>query len=403
MGVGLKSGSSYVEPPTITTVWPSSPAAEAGWQQNDTIIAMNGTPVETQAQLQFLLKPRYAGEKVTLSVRRGTNDSAEEFDSEITLADKLAPFRHSFLGILPATSSDDEGVEVGEVWPAGPAAEAGILPLDRIRKIGTHPIRSLPEAWAALQNLQPGEAVKIALLRGSDELTLQSKLSTLPEQILAKLSATIGDIQPMEPLEPQLLKLPEFPQEAHFLEPKTPESQRPGLVIWLGSGKEDEEQALFESWQESCQREGIILVVARPGADSGWQSDDLEYLEQLTRLATSRFRPHPRQTVLAGQDKGGQLAYALAFKSRRIFSGVISDNAPLPRTLQIPENTPSGQLAVLSILPQNSTFATLVKHDIGQLRQEGYPVSRLMRSPSPELDDATIATIGRWIVGLNRF
>ena len=97
------------------------------------------------------------------------------------------------------------------------------------------------------------------------------------------------------------------------------------------------------------------------------------------------------------------MAYALAFKERRTFSGVIADNAPLPRTLKVPENSPSGSLAVLSILPGNSTFASLVKHDNEQLRQEGYPVSQFDRPASSHLDDSTSATIGRWIAGLNRF
>ncbi|QEG35571.1 PDZ domain-containing protein [Bythopirellula goksoeyrii] len=406
LGIGLKSGSSYTEPPTITTVWPASPAAEAGWQPNDTIVAADGTAVETQSQLQFLLKPRYAGDSITFSLRRGSGETAEEFDSEITLAGQLAPYRHSFFGILPAADGKAEGIDVAKVWPNSPAEVAGVRAGDRITKIGSTAVPTAPAAWAAMLNLQPGETVEVSLQRGDQELSLQTKLSALPEEILSQSllrTSSKSSTEEFKALEPQLLKLPEFPQEAHYLQPKLSDSQRPGLLIWLSSEKGDDEEAMFDAWQKVCQTNGIILLVARPGSETGWQSEDLEYLQQLVKLATIRFRPTPRQTILGGQQKGGQLAYALAFKDRRTFSGIIADNAPLPRTLQVPDNSPGGQLVVLSILPGNSTFATLVKHDNEQLRQEGYPVSQIERPAGTVLDDATIENIGRWIAGLNRF
>ena len=388
LGIGLKPGSPYFEPPTIVTIWPASPAAEAEWQPDDTIVAVNGNAVETQTQLQFFLKPRYAGETLTVSLRRGTGKTAEEFDTEITLTDQLAPYRHAFLGILPVTTAESEGIKVRAVWPDSPAAAAGILNNDLVTKIGDHFVTSLPMAWAAMQNMQPAETIQISLMRGEQELSLQAKLSKLPETILSEEYFTVPTADnteqeaaiSSEPLEPQLLKLPEFSQEAFYLEPKT--SQR-GLLIWLGSGKADEEGALFDAWQEICQHSGITLLVARPGSEAGWQSEDLEYLEQLSKLAIARFRPSPRQTVMGGHGKGGQLAYALAIKQRRAIGGIIADNAPLPRTLKLPENSPSGLLAVLSILPHNSTFATLVKHDTQQLREAGYPVSQLEARGKP--------------------
>ncbi len=402
MGVSFKSGSPYTEPPLIATVWPGSPAAEAGWKPNDTIIAVNGAAVDSQNQLQFHLKPSYAGDKLTFSLRRGVGESAEEYDSPIVLSGKLASYRHSFLGILPATS-EGEGIKVEHVWPESPAAAAGIQPQDRITKIGDHATPTLSKAWIAMHNAQPGETIEIDLEREGEVESLPVKLTSLPEEILKESLFSDPRNDSNEQLEPQLLKLPEFAQEAYFIQPKTPEAERPGLVIWLGSGNEDEERIMFDSWQKDCQERGIILVIVRSASESGWMSDDMEYLEQLTRLAVSRFRPHPRQLIIAGQGKGGQLAYALAFKQLGIANGVIADNAPLPRTLKLPDNSPNRQLAVLSILPEGSTFTSLVKHDNEQLREEGYPVSQLERPTGPMLDQTTISAIGRWIAGLNRF
>jgi hypothetical protein len=88
------------------------------------------------------------------------------------------------------------------------------------------------------------------------------------------------------------------------------------------------------------------------------------------------------------------------------FAGVVSGNAPLPRTLKFPENSPNNQLAVLSIQAEDSNFAVLIRDDIGKLREAGYPVSvwQVAANASSEggLDDDAISAIARWIAGLGR-
>ncbi len=410
LGIAMKAGSQFFEPPTIVTVWPGSPAAEADWQAGDTIIAVNGKGVTTQSQLQYLTKPLYAGDKLTVSLRRGTGDKAEEFDSEITLVAELPPYRHAFLGILPKAPADKQKepmVVVAHVWPESPAASAGMRAGDRLTKLGETKITNLATALLAMKGLQPEKEIAVVVVRDEKELKLTAELATVPEGILSRIDfGSEEKVAASEPRELETLKLPQFPQEAKFLAPEK-KSAAPGLLIWLAEQDEKEELALVKAWQASCDAEGLVLLLARPGGENGWEFEDLEYLDQLARTARGRFDADPQRTVIAGSGKAGQLAYALGLRRAEDFSGVIADNAPLPRTMKIPENSPGAALSLLTILPANSSFAPLVKQDIAQLRKAGFPVSVLERpaatDDNQQLDATTRAAITRWIAGLRRF
>jgi len=130
-------------------------------------------------------------------------------------------------------------------------------------------------------------------------------------------------------------------------------------------------------------------------------------LDQLTLAARRKFAVDPLRLVVAGHGKAGQLAYALAFKSRNNFSGAIGIDAPLPRTLKLPATSPSNQLATLAVESRNSNFAPLIRRDIERLREKGYAPSWLARPATSDiadaLDEATRASVARWIDGLDRY
>lgn len=409
LGIALQGGAPYIEPAVVASVWPGSPAAKAGWQSGDKIIAVDGQAVETQAQLQFHLRPRYAGDSLTVSLERTRNTGQEEVDTEITLIDQLPPYRHSFLGILPGANAQGEatGFVVAGVWPASPAAVAGVQSGDLVTKINSQPTPRFASAKTLLRGLQPGEDVDLTIARDGERLELPITLAALPEDILA---AT--DLPSSEPprsshlLEVKSLKLPEFAQEAFYLLPEgTPETSVT-LLIWLGSGVEEKRKTLLDEWQTICQREDIALLIAEPTSESGWGAEDMDYLKKLLRTIPAQLRIAASRTVIGGEEKAGQLAYALALKGRARFRGVVVENAPLPRTLQIPENSPTQQLNVLAVVPQNTTLAPLIQHDIQLLRDSGRPVSTLQKlssRPTSTLFDPMVrSAIVRWLKGLRR-
>ena len=298
-------------------------------------------------------------------------------------------------------------MEVWRTWPESPAAKAGIRSGDHIIKLGDTAIADITSASTAMRGFEPTKEIKIIVVRDDKELALTADLTTMPESILSSIDLGNDErVKTSEPRDLETLKLPQFPQDAKYLTPdKKPAS--PGLLIWLAENGEKEEAALAKVWQASCDAEGVVLLLARPAGENGWEFDDLEYLDQLARTAKSRFVADPQRTIIAGSGKAGQLAYALGLRRAEDFSGVIADNAPIPRTMKIPENSPSAMLSLLTVLPANSSFTPLVKQDIEQLRKAGFPVSVLERSAATDeneqLNATTRAAIVRWIAGLRRF
>lgn len=409
LGVGLADGQAQLTPPRITTVWHGSPAAQAGWQPNDVIIAIDGTPIETQADLRYLVVTRYAGDQLNVTIRRGE----EEIESEIILAGELASYRVPFLGILPARSGGEPGVVVRGVWPDSPAERAGIQSGDRLTLLAEKDIEDFDGALAAMKSFHPGDSVELVLQRGEEQLRPTIELVEATGDLLTASQASAwtqedASEQPNDVKdELQELKLPLFGQGVKYFDPFEGKADQPGLLVWLGDGTEDQEQQLLEDWQETCLRDSVVLLIARPASEAGWSSEELEYLAKLVQVARVRWAVDNRRVVLAGQGKAGQLAYALALRRRSGVSGVVALDAPLPRALRITENLPGGRLQFLSVESPESTFAPLIRRDIEQLRKAGYVASHFTRTElagaGEALDNLTQAKIARWIDALDRF
>ena len=411
LGIGLKSGSAHVEPPEITTVWRGSPAAEAGWQAEDVVTAINGKPIRTQAQLRFEIQPRYAGDEIEVTVRRGKDEETEEITHRLTLVGELESYRNAFLGILPlreATEEEPAGIVVRAVWPESPAEQAGIAAGDKLIELNDTQLDDMKSALKAVTGLAPDQSVVATVVRGEEELELTVELSTVPEEILsvASLPPRQETTAPAE-LKLKPLKMAEIVQVANYYAPPQTEKRPRGMLLWLANGSAAEDQQLAEAWQSICDRDDLLLVVAHAKEESGWAREDLQFLSVLLRTVANRFDLDPYRRVVCGGGKSGQLAYRLAFNPRSQLTGVVSLDAPLPRTLRLPQNLPGGRLSTLAIVTPGSTFMPLVRKNIEELRAAGYPTSwwqRAHESSEPaELDDAVRETIARWVDGLDRF
>jgi serine protease Do len=420
LGVGMTDGGPHTTPPTITTVWPHSPADQAGWRTRDVIVAVEGEPVESQTQLRFRVAPRYAGDELEVTIRRGKGDDAEEIETNIKLAAELQPFRHAFLGVLPERGDtggegDENGVVVRAIWPESPAAKAGLHAADHITRLGDAPVKTLDDAFGAINALGPGDKLAVTFRRDDETREQTVELTSLPTDGRSASDLPKGqedaanDAEAGAEAAPKLteLKLPDLPQTAHFWLPPGAGAPR-GLLVWLSNGSDETNQALAAAWQEAATRDRLVLLMPSPSDEKGWSTDDLEFLGRLIPLAINRFGVDPRRVVVAGEGKAGQVAYVLAFKARRWVRGVAVIDSPLPRTLELPQNTPSQRLAVLSVETQNESLALLIRRDLAKLAEAGFPPTKVVRQLAGgdahgELDDATRAKLARWIDVLDAF
>jgi hypothetical protein len=309
-----------------------------------------------------------------------------------------------------ATSS---GLLVRTIWPDSPAAKLDLQPGDRITKLGKKEIGTLDDALAALAAANPGEELSVTATRGEDQLELAATLAELRSDVLAadelppamaKGDAATADAKAAAP-QLETLKLADMPQTARYYRPAG--EQPVGLLIWLGDGKESTDQALAVAWREACERDRLALVLPAPADAKGWSSDDAEYLARLLVASAIRLTADPRRIVLAGEGKAGQLAYAVGLQARKLVRGVAVVDSPLPRTLELPQNSPSQRLAVLSVETQNAPMTLLIHQDLKKLAEAGFPASQVVRreptAADGQLDSVTRATIARWIDGLDRF
>ncbi|MBX3427703.1 MAG: PDZ domain-containing protein [Pirellulales bacterium] len=442
LGIGMTEGSPHAAEPRITSIWPGSPAETAGWQSGDLVVAVDGRAVSTQIQLRTEVAPRYAGDSLSVRVRRGQGDDAEELDTRVTLVAKLPPYQQGFLGVLPqrgdsvpnvqtepGNKDKDEnpaadevkldtaiaGVAIRAAWPDSPAARAGLLPGDRVTKINDATIADAADAANALATLPAGKETTVAAVRAGETSEYRVQLAPLPTDLLSAsnmpAAAELGTDNAAASDEIALveLKLPEFPMTARGLAPPAmgASAGAPGLLLWLGGSDPEVTQELARSWRAALGRAQVALVLAEPGDEAGWSGDDAEYLARLLPLAASRFGVDPRRIVVAGEGKGGQMALSLALQMRGRLAGVAAVAAPLPRTAKVPENAPGAPLAVLMIATENSPFSALVRRDAVRLIEAGYPVSQTTRRATIDragmLDLQSRGIIARWLDGLDRF
>ena len=190
LGISMKRGDMFADPAEIAAVQPNSPAYHAGFKAKDTVVEIDGHPVATQVQLKHLLGPHYGGDKVRVVVLRGK----DRIEKTVELIDKLTPYAHPFLGILPmrplaSKTQPEPGVVVRYVYPDSPAAKAGLKPDDRITALAGKPVASLDEMLAELASFSAQDKAHITVRRGSETLDLDLQLASLPETTPPEASA----------------------------------------------------------------------------------------------------------------------------------------------------------------------------------------------------------------------
>jgi len=159
---------------TVTAVEPGSPAAKAGLQQGDRIVAVNGAPAGELIRFVRLLVGAGASRAAKIGVlRKGRS---------LQLQARLLPASHVFnaetfrkrtgilleeprgRGLRRAGTDVPEGLLIAEVDPGSPAAEAGLRPGFVLLAVEGEPARSAAEAARRIHLKPSGKTIRLDVL-----------------------------------------------------------------------------------------------------------------------------------------------------------------------------------------------------------------------------------------------
>jgi len=167
-------GLSEVKGALVSAVSDGSPAEKAGVKRGDVITELNGQAVKDSNSLRNQVSRLKPGSVVTLDLVRG----GQHRQVSVKLAelprtakdDSSAPAQRGTPGALGlSVQPGDSGVEVTNVDPSGPAADAGIRVGDVLEEVNGTPVRSPADIHSALAKSK-GKAALVLVRRGDQTI-----------------------------------------------------------------------------------------------------------------------------------------------------------------------------------------------------------------------------------------
>lgn len=368
LGVALQGGLAPNAEPIIEQAFEEGPAAKAGLQPGDQIVAIDDQPLARQAQMMHLLGPKYAGDKIKLTVKR---DGKELTFDALELTAPLTSHSPAWLGLLPKRDEAQNSVGVRYVFPDSPAAKAGLKAGDRIQALEGQPFAGRDALLARLGSVRPGAAVKLGVKRAdgkSEVLTVKAAPfdAAGPDSDPPEASAKEA-LKPKPPLALGLPGLPSGPADMPGGRPgPQPRASRPGdkppekkpdpnavakgfieqkdealgrsswlyvpenydpnvshaLVVWLHPKGDVAEAKMKELWKPLCDQRHIILLAPRAENPSGWLTSEMDAIAGDMKALLKTYTIDKQRIVLHGQGNGANLALAMAFDARDLVRGV---------------------------------------------------------------------------------
>jgi len=160
----------------VARVADKGPAARAGCKVGDRIVALNGKPVGRLSDYQIAMFGAKAGAKVRLRCRR----NGKTVNLTVTVKPRPKPdaaaLAKRLFGMELANLTAEQarqlrlpvkaGLLVVAVEAKGPASRLGIRRHDVIFQLGRWHVANLDDAGAILEDVAPGEAVRIGVVTG---------------------------------------------------------------------------------------------------------------------------------------------------------------------------------------------------------------------------------------------
>jgi S1-C subfamily serine protease len=153
---------------SIRTVQPETLAAQAGLRQGDRIVTVDGRQFANQRQLQAYLSGQF-GRRVPIVIDRGGQQYNVVLDFD-------QPGDGAWLGVFLQDAEEQQpgaqpaaGAKIIQVYPAGPAARAGLRPGDVVQKVNKQAVAGPAELIGQIEELKPGAKAELTVLRGNNQ------------------------------------------------------------------------------------------------------------------------------------------------------------------------------------------------------------------------------------------
>ncbi len=127
----------------VLRVAEGGPAARAGVEEDDLVLAVGGSPVRSAGEFHYHVGRHTAGEDVTISLRRGKRALALKVAAERFTSLVAGQIAWEWLGL--SVKGSRSGLAVAKVRPGGPAGEIGLEAGDLIRQVGGEEVSSEDE------------------------------------------------------------------------------------------------------------------------------------------------------------------------------------------------------------------------------------------------------------------
>lgn len=404
MGIAMKSENLYGDEPVIGVCRPKSPAREADLRKGDRVVSANGVVVTSYAQLKHILGPMLAGETLALEIERG----GDVLKKTIELTDKLEPYQHAFLGILPGVEGVDEiGVPVRFVFPNSPADEAGIKAGDLLLQLNSEDVADEQAFRQALAAFEPTQEVEMKYSRDGEvqeviKIALAEDNEVIPTSLPPRFD--VGDA-PSDEL-PAIGKINvKLPEEVNDCVAYVPETYDPrfahGLLVLLPLPGEKDINDLVREWREACNESRTILLVPQSRDERSWEPSETQFVRKTIENVRKDYEIDSDRIVVCGTDNSGAMAYLVGFTYRDLIRGVAAFNAGIPRSSPAIYNEPLQRLSIWVAGPKEGRDATRIESNVELLRKLKFPVTQTT-TETEAFDDDSRQTMLRWMDTLDR-
>lgn len=190
----------------VVQITPDGPADKAGVKVGQVLLQVDGHPMISLADYFVGLLGKKAGDSLAL---RGTASAADSQAVEhvITLAERPKPDGKALaakwlgLAVEPLTDetvrrmrlTNDKGMLVTQVVRGSPADQTGVQIGDVLFQLGESYIAGLDSLGAALEDVEPGQAMRIGIVRGRYRAWGVVRASLAPAVESAPVSPATGE------------------------------------------------------------------------------------------------------------------------------------------------------------------------------------------------------------------